>query len=278
MKRTLAFCLCFLLLVGCTSNHMTPISSSPDSSPEDTLSNEEDQYETSSLPDEPVDTSEYTTADIDYEWYLWGNTYAREDGITFFMNYGDEPLQIPNALSCEFDGVALASTTQINGKLVSDGILYSMEDNDGRIIEVLYSYTDDVIHVSDLRTDELNYSGDYYLAEDNLGQPLYPWYRDGEKLKMFYNSDTGLYAWVNINESLGTLNVIVEHNLYVSVPLDSAEIYLNDELGGYNYHYVYESNKRYVDIMYNSESDMLGILDASGADFDPSGFYYRIMM
>ena len=153
-----------------------------------------------------------------------------------------------------------------------------MEDNAGRIIEVLYSYTDDVIHVSDLRTDELNYSGDYYLAEDNLGQPLYPWYRDGEKLKMFYNSDTGLYAWANINESLGALNVIVEHNLYVSVPLDSAETYLNDELGGYNYHYVYESDKRYVDIMYNSESDMLGILDASGADFDPSGFYYRIMM
>lgn len=279
MKRILAFCLCFFLLVGCSNNHTAPNSPSLDSSPEDALSNEGDQHEANSLPNESMEASENTTANnIDYEWYLWGNTYVREDGTTFFMNYGDEPLQIPNALSCEFNGVVLGSTTQVNGTLVPDGILYSMEDDEGGLIEVVYSYADDVIHISDLRTNEQVYSGDYYLAKDNLGQPLYPWYKDGEKLKMFYNSDTGLHAWANVNEPLGTLNVIVEHNLYISVPLDSAETYLNDELGGYNYHYVYENNQRYVDIMYNTESDMLGILDASNTDFNPSGFYYRIMM
>lgn len=273
MKKILAFCLCFLLLVGCTDTHITPA----DSFPEDTLSSEDNQYEAHLPPNETMDVPENTMTNIDYEWFLQGNTYVREDGITFFMNYGDEPLQIPSALSCEFDDIILGSTTQITGELVSDGILYSMESNDG-IIEVLYSYADDVIHVSDLRNNGQDYSGDYYLAKDSFGQPLYPWYRDGEKLKMFYDPNTGLHIWVNVNEALGTLNLIVEHNLYVSVPANEVEIYLNEELGGYNYHYVYESNQQYVDIMYNTESDMMGILDASGADFDPSGFYYRITM
>lgn len=43
-------------------------------------------------------------------------------------------------MSCEINGVVLCSTPQINGELVSDGLLYSMEDGDGGIIEVLFSH------------------------------------------------------------------------------------------------------------------------------------------
>lgn len=281
MKRIIAFGLCFLLLAGCTNQHISPNSPSSDSSPEDTPLSEDNQHEADLLPNESMESSGNITTDIDYEWYLWGNTYVREDGTTFFMNYGDEPLQIPNALSCEINGVVLCSTPQINGELVSDGLLYSMEDGDGGIIEILYSYTDNVIHISDLRTSELDYSGDYYLAEDSFGQPLYPWYEG----KFFYNSDTDIYIRANLNN--GYLIFVVMFGwrgvsaVYVAVQAEDVEVSANEELGGYNYHYVYERNQKYkynyIDLMYNTESDMLCILDASGTDFNFSGFYYGIM-
>lgn len=53
MKRITAFGLCFLLLAGCTNQHEADL-----------------------LQNESMESSGNITTDIDYEWYLWGNTYV----------------------------------------------------------------------------------------------------------------------------------------------------------------------------------------------------------
>lgn len=274
MKRFTVFCLCLLLMAGCSAK--PAVTGAPP-----------DQGNTSTAqPEPPTNTADNLEAEVDYDWWRWGLSYIRDDGMytlslerQFDGNFEELWIFLSDASGNGVETVIIAPTA---AELTENGLLYNVY-NDGNF-NLLYSFAEDTLSIIDHRNTEQNYSGTYRpgSARDelrfpstpySLGQPLYPWYEQGA----FCCQGIDAILLLIVNPDSGRMEFNVNRELRAIFQTDDVECFADDEYGGYSYRYVYRANENpngaFISFLYNTKMDAVFVTDTFASSFNATGVY-----